>query len=313
MQSVDSVTPSFDAWLEALRDVCGSFDSTPLSRSNFHGSVSKRHEGGVEIAGITTNAEKIIHHRPSQSDDDGYCFLIVQKQGNATLSQGGNKITLRPGEMVLLDSAEASEIMPHGMIEHDSLHLPRGEVMQRFGQRSVPFMKIAADCASGQIVQLIISRMLTGQLAMGAETDRGVSDSLIALLPSIHQHQSTSPMEMEYNTGNLYLCIQQFIDQHLHEAELTPERLAHNFHISIRQLYRLFEQRDETVCRYVQRRRLERCAEDLASPLQARRSITEIAYRWGFTDSAHFSRSFKREFATSPRKYRQAWLVANVA
>ncbi|WP_024950915.1 transcriptional regulator FeaR [Cobetia crustatorum] len=313
MQSADSVTLSFDTWLDALRNVCGSFDSTPLSRWNFQGSVSKRNLGGIEIAGITTNAERIVHHRPERSDDESYCFLIVQKQGSATLMQDSNKITMRPGEMVLMDSAEASEIMPHGLIEHDSFHLPRGEVMQRFGHQAVPFMKIAADCASGQIIQLIISRMLTGQLAAEGDDNSGISDSLIALLPAIHQHQSASPTLMERNNGNLYLCIQQYIDQHLHEAELSPECLAHKFHISIRQLYRLFEQRDETVCRYVQRKRLERCAEDLASPLQASRSITEIAYRWGFTDSAHFSRSFKRELATSPRKYRQARLVANVA
>lgn len=307
----EAPSPSFDSWLSALRDTCGSFDSIPLSRSHFHGSVSKRQEGGVEIAGITTNAEKIIHRRPSQSDDNDYCFLIVQKQGSATFSQRGNRITMRPGEMVLLDSAEASEITPHGLIEHDSLHLPRGEIIQRFGQQPVPFMKIAADCASGQVIQLIISRMLTGQLAMESKNDRGISDSLIALLPSIYQHQISSRREVEHNTGNLYLCIMQFIDQHLHEAVLTPELLAHKFHISVRQLYRLFEQRDESVCRYVQRRRLERCAEDLASPLQASRSITEIAYRWGFTDSAHFSRSFKREFESSPREYRRTRLAAH--
>lgn len=33
-------------------------------------------------------------------------------------------------------------------------------------------------------------------------------------------------------------------------------------------------------------------------------SVTEIAYITGFSDTAHFSREFTREFATSPRRYR---------
>ena len=32
--------------------------------------------------------------------------------------------------------------------------------------------------------------------------------------------------------------------------------------------------------------------------------ITEIAFRWGFNDSAHFSKAFRAEFGQSPRAYR---------
>lgn len=309
MQSMDAPTLSFDDWLGALRKVCGSFDSTPLHRQSFSGSVSRRCEGGIEIAGIKTNVERIARRWPFQrSDDSNHCFLIVQKQGRATLVQNGAKLDMRPGEMALLDSAEESEIFPHGLIEHDSFHLPREEVIRRFGHQSVPFMKINADCASGQILQLVVSRIVAGQLAQ-SETNSGISDSLIALLPSIHQHQLSSAPLLEQGGDMLYLCIQQFIDQHLQEDELGPGLLAAQFNLSIRQLYRLFEKHNETICRYVQRRRLERCAEELASPAQTNWSITQIAYKWGFSDSAHFSRSFKREFDSSPREYRRSRLA----
>ena len=44
----------------------------------------------------------------------------------------------------------------------------------------------------------------------------------------------------------------------------------------------------------VRRERLARCYEDLGLPSGG--SVTEIAFRWGFRDAAHFSRVFKREF-----------------
>ena len=33
--------------------------------------------------------------------------------------------------------------------------------------------------------------------------------------------------------------------------------------------------------------------------------IADVAYRCGFVDSAHFSRSFRQRFGTSPREFRQ--------
>ena len=36
------------------------------------------------------------------------------------------------------------------------------------------------------------------------------------------------------------------------------------------------------------------------------RTITEIAMKWGFSDAAHFSRSFKAAFGISPHAFRRA-------
>ena len=259
MQTANTTTRSFDAWLAALRDVCGSFDSKPEWRQRFQGSVSKRHQAGIEIAGITTNVERIFHRQPpSTSDQTEHCFLVVQKQGQATLVQNNQQLKMRPGEMALLDSAKACEILPHGLIEHDSFHLPREELTRHFGEQPIPFMKISANCASGQILQLIVSRMITGQIT-ATETEsisHSVTNSLISLLPAIYQNQQPSAMLLEQAGDTLYEC-------------------------------------------------LERCAEELASQQKCQQSITQIAYKWGFTDSAHFSRSFKRRFNSSPREYRR--------
>jgi len=34
--------------------------------------------------------------------------------------------------------------------------------------------------------------------------------------------------------------------------------------------------------------------------------VTDIAFRWGFTDAAHFSRVFKRAFGATPSEIRNA-------
>ena len=50
--------------------------------------------------------------------------------------------------------------------------------------------------------------------------------------------------------------------------------------------------------------RLQRCHEEIADPSQAHRLISEIAFSYGFNETAHFSRVFARQFGYPPRALR---------
>ena len=43
------------------------------------------------------------------------------------------------------------------------------------------------------------------------------------------------------------------------------------------------------------------------SPIPAlhHRSVSDIAFSWGFNDAAHFSRAFKERFRVTPKEFRQ--------
>ena len=110
--------------------------------------------------------------------------------------------------------------------------------------------------------------------------------------------------------NNLRSYVQKVIDESLSQPGLSPIGLANRLNISVRHLYRLFEEQDDSVCRYIQRARLKRSADDLTNPFLRSESITSIAYKWGFTDSAHFSRSFKKQFEVSPKDFRSSRLQA---
>jgi len=99
-----------------------------------------------------------------------------------------------------------------------------------------------------------------------------------------------------------------YIEAHLGELDLTPDRIAASQNISTRTLHRLFEREGMTLGAWIRARRLERCRTDLADPLHADVSVSAIGARWGLWDAAHFSRLFKSTFGASPRAYRQAAL-----
>ena len=78
--------------------------------------------------------------------------------------------------------------------------------------------------------------------------------------------------------------------------------------MSVRTLHALFEDVDASVGRAGAPRAPARCLEDLQQPNGG--SVTEIAFRWGFCDAAHFARVFKREFGATPSEIRHAALAA---
>ena len=98
--------------------------------------------------------------------------------------------------------------------------------------------------------------------------------------------------------------IRRYVRTHLQDPELGPASIARAYAMSVRALHALFEDGDASVAGLVRSERLPRCLEDLQLPNGG--SVTDIAFRWGFCDAAHFSRVFKREFGATPSEVRHA-------
>ena len=87
--------------------------------------------------------------------------------------------------------------------------------------------------------------------------------------------------------------------------ELNVDFIAESAGLSVRQVHRLFADEGISLMRWVWVRRLEQCHRELSQNESGKRPISDIAYRWGFNDQAHFSRSFRKHFGISPRDLRR--------
>lgn len=306
---------NFEHWHLALRNACGRFEAkAPSHLGLFLGHVLKQDLGGLEISSIRTNAPQIVCHTVRNSTktdctDDRHCYLVVQQSGHSRLSQAHMTVDLAPGDMAFMDAAYGCEITPQGLMEHMSIHLDRHKVEKLLPTGMTRLAKLSRASTSGKLIHMLASQICDGrgEQSSGADEGEALQHAMVTLLgqalkqPS-HAEKSVQPDGLD---RHMLAHAKKLIDSSLKDPQLTPARLAQQLGMSVRQLYRLFEQADESVCRYIHRARLHAAAKDLGNPFMHDKSLTVIAYAWGFSDSAHFSRSFKKQFDLTPRDYRQ--------
>lgn len=95
--------------------------------------------------------------------------------------------------------------------------------------------------------------------------------------------------------------IHHYIDAHLLESDLTPDRICREVGLSRARLYQMFES-EGGIMRQIRRRRLRHAYQVLSDPRRRHVRIAEVAWTHGFSDEKYFYRLFKAEFGHTPKE-----------
>jgi AraC-like DNA-binding protein len=163
-------------------------------------------------------------------------------------------------------------------------------------------------------LEVIFHDMLRGVASVIGDMDThhfrpvelAVSEYLSCCLVEAYGDEKRSDSEIRMTTHFHHVC--QCVEAFLSDPKLTSACVAREQGFSKRYVQRLFSMHGDNFSNYLKNRRLERCYYDLVSPLSSQLTISEICYRWGFSDTAHFSRSFRARYGTSARDHRRALL-----
>lgn len=239
------------------------------------------------------------------ADETAVITVWVQLSGSARLEQGRRSIRLGAGDLCLLRSARPTEVM----LEDAKLllvNLPEAEVADRFPlwrpalARTIPYSggapavfldavrslcrwRESLDDLSGESMADAILDLVGAVICFAAPGDGGCVER------SLHQRQR----------------VKRFARQHLSNPELSVDLIASGVELSARQIHRLFADEPMSLMRWIWAERLHQCYRELTRDVSGRRSLSDIAYAWGFNDQAHFSRAFRRQFGISPREARR--------
>lgn len=134
-------------------------------------------------------------------------------------------------------------------------------------------------------------------------TGAALSETILGLIVSTLTAQRDAQGAHVALPAVLRMRVKQYIRGHLADADLSIDRIARELRCSKRYLHRIFEEEGVTIDRYIWSSRLERCKDALDNARAAKPAISEIAFSWGFSSSAHFCRSFKQRYGMTPREF----------
>jgi AraC family transcriptional regulator, positive regulator of tynA and feaB len=295
------VSDRVDAWQWNAQQICGDC-RIQLPKSSFHGAIEVRHVGGLRLTRFSSSPLSFWKW-PSDTvrPDNRFCIVITQLDGVRRYVQNGRSVLLIPGDTTLIDSGGPWSSSCGNNCARLYLRVPRWMMENRLRLREIP---IAQRISGAKGVGAMLSRMAQSLYEQAewlqAEEGAAALDAYFQILwTCIGRPESDEP-----RTPHAQPRIQKFIDDHLCDPGLAPAVIAAAADISVRHLHRLFANAGRTLGDCIRASRLERCRNDLANPHLRSKTITEIAFSWGFSDSAHFSRSFRQQFGICPRIFR---------
>jgi len=243
---------------------------------------------------------------PATHKDTRRWLVTVQKEGEAHVSQDGRSARVRPGDMVLIDLASPFHIETGHMVTHSTY------VDSELLRRVVPdaHLRTARRIETAGGPGAIFRAMNDEMFGMASDLDENTAARIAQALPyTLAVALSLCDKEMTALPSKLHVFhlerIRAFVRDNLHDSSLDAEMISQAVNLSTRHIYQLFTAEQTSLMKWVWSERLERCREDLVSRQLSNRPIGEVAYGWGFSDVAHFSRAFKEKFDMTPREYRK--------
>ncbi len=252
-----------------------------------------------------------IYRRTEDIDKDSNddYLLATQLEGTVVIKERDVEFTQHPGSISLMSAGEPYSIIHTQKSHRLILHIPNAMYNERIlghqeERKFRPRLMPAGGLAT--IVHDMLKSLTFEADKLTLTKQHTLAESLLELTAAMLRSEVDQDYEQNHaKQSALFRRILEFMEINFTDCELTPEKIANANGISMRYLHSLFQQAGLTVSKWIWERRLKATREDLLDPSMNHMRVSEIAYRRGFNDPAHFSRAFKTRFEISPSKLRQ--------
>lgn len=305
--STEQVAPKerLPYWQDLIWQLLGRLRSEARADGTFRGRMEYGDAGEVKLCRLSASSHR-VSRTPDliRQDDRGYLKVVVQLEGSTWFEQSGHKTLLSPGEWSIYDTMKSYTVSNTGDIEQMVLLVPREKVLTAgMNADELLVQRYSAQAGIGRLAGHLIRQAYDEIGECSDESAEAVGDAIAQLLRQSLMERAGKPTPLTLREA-LRDRIKTYIQRNLRDPDLSIDRIAAALRCSKRNLHKAFSNDGATISDSIWRLRLEHCRRDLASPACAWKSITEIAYSWGFSSSTHFSKAFREAFGTSPKLYR---------
>lgn len=260
---------------------------------------------GIQFFDMATDAHTVVQPDVLELGREvPLCKLSLQFDGVTHLQQDDRSCTLGPGDLALYvthrpyqleyDGAQRSIII---QFPQEFLHLIHDQVSM------LTATPVSRDEGLGRVAVPLFEELARNVQILdgpsGFRLVRSALEMLVTVLLEVSKEEGRDTTE-----NSIFHQVVAYIDDHLWDPELAPQKIAEYFYVSLRQLHARFADQGLTVSSYIRDQRIRRIRDDLADPAYAAETVQTISSRYGLTDASYVSKLFKQTFGETPSGYR---------
>jgi AraC-like DNA-binding protein len=299
-------------WNEAVSDTYVRLDTTAPG-SDVVGEIRANSLATLELSRVTATAQQ-VRRTPSliAAAAEDYFLVSIQTDGVGRIIQDGRTAELQPGDFALYDSTRPYELLFDGPFQEYVVMLPGPMLRSQLrGAPELTARRVRGSRGAGHLMIEMI-RTLAADIgvlepAAAAAVAQSVEHIVVAGLSSLTPDTPVPEPELAARREQIKACARA----RLRDPGLTVAAIAAALHTSVSTLHRAFAGEPCSTAEWIWAQRLDAVRADLCNPTLRHRTISDIAFSWGFVDASHFSRAFKARFGCTAREVRQAGSTTN--
>lgn len=295
-----------DYWAQALGTLCGRLHVDAFGAGTIDGHIDYATIWRLRLCQIEVSQHRVAHPA-SWTELGGHPVIKVlfQTYGTSIFEQDGRRLVITPGDCLVYDVSRPHLITSPALTKHHVVIIPR--VLME--QRGMPLdqlhaQQVSAREGAGRLAHDFVMSVFNEAPALSSCCEQQVAETLLdlVLLPFFSESRFR-----QSGREALTFRIKAFIQENLSDPELSIEQLSAALDRTKRYLHMSFADEGTTITGYIWQRRLEKCLEELEFGPRSGKTLTDIAFSWGFSSSSHFTHLFKKRYGIPPSAvHRQA-------
>jgi AraC-like DNA-binding protein len=302
-------TMRLEYWLEMVCSTYCHLDCEPPEHEAIFGDIRSAQVGAIHFSRVSSNCRQVrlTAERTGSSQDTDF-LVLLQRKGRGAMHQDGRTAILEPGDFVFHACDRPYELeFEQPLHVLDVLRVARPHLEGHVANLdSLTALTVPGDAVAGRLLRSMLDT-LHGQLdELHPSSSLGISEAITNVVAAGLRSLPDANLRQASNLASYHRArITAHVQEHLRDPGLSVNSIAAALQMSADHVSRMFRDEPMSLSRLIWQMRLDACRRDLGDPRFATRSVSDIAFSWGFNDAAHFSRSFRKQHGRSPREWRQ--------